>query len=363
MFFCEKRKLAAVTLAMSAVALTSSAQAHKHKFPVDDVEGSLSVMVLGSGGPQIQSSGRASAGYLIFIDGKPYAIMDAGSGTFKSLGMSGAHIGQVNTILLSHMHIDHVSEVPGIVKGIYFDGQLSGGRHTTPIDVFGPEGRAAGALYPASPPGVMPPHAASPRFPSTSEYMDALFAKDTGNFNYLRTFVGGVDGGPQIIGTFGYTAHDLSSTWNAGYAPNVIVDTTTADGSVLKITDVAVDHFEAPAVAYRIDYKGHSIVYTGDTHSTSDNIANLASGADYLIYDTSILDNIPNPMSPFAKRHTTPGRIGVVAAQAGVKTLVLSHLTPVSDPNIDSIIDEIKANGFTGKIKVARDLRVFNTDD
>lgn len=360
MLFSEKRKLAAVTLAISAVTLTSSALAKKDNVPVDDVEGSLSVMVLGSGGPQIQDSGRASAGYLIFVDGQPYAIMDAGSGTFKSLGMSGAHIGQVNTVLLSHMHIDHVADLPGIIKGIYFDGQLQGQQHTAPIDVYGPAGRAEGAVFTACS-TCTPPHAASPAFPSTSAFMAAMFAQTTGSFTYLRTFVGAVDGGPPIIGHFGYTAHDLSA--NTDDDPDVIIETTTADGSELKITDVAVNHFEAPALAYRIDYKDHSIVYTGDTHSSTDNIAYLASGADYLIYDTSILDNVPPPASPFAKRHTTPARIGQVAAAAGVKTLVLSHLTPVSDPNIDAIKAEIQAQGFTGKIKVARDLRVFNTDD
>jgi len=349
MFLSVKKTVAAVTFTLGAATLSAPVLADN--IPADDVEGSLSVMVLGSGGPQIQSSGRASAGYLVFADGQPYALMDLGGGTFKSLGMSGAHIGQVNTILLSHMHIDHVSEVPAVIKGIYFDATLQGTRHTTPIDVYGPEGRSSGALYPGSPP-----------FPSTTEYMDALFAKDTGNFNYLRKFVGGVDGGPQIIGTFGYQGHDLSSTWNAGYSPNVIVD-TTVDGSNLTITEVAIDHFEAPAVAYRIDYKGHSIVYTGDTHSTSDNLANLANNADIMVYDTSILDNAPPSFSPFAKRHTTPMRIGEVAAAAGVKTLVLSHLTPISEPNIDAIKDEINAQGFHGQIKVARDLRVFNTDD
>lgn len=349
MLFQFKKSLVAVTLALGVVSFSGQVLADKN--PLHDVEGDLSVMVLGSGGPQIQSSGRASAGYLVFSDGNPYAIMDAGSGTFKSLGMSGAHIGQVNTILLSHMHIDHVSELPGIVKGIYFDATLQGHRHTIPIDVYGPEGRNASTVYPGSPP-----------FPSTSEYMDAMFGKDTGSFNYLRRFVGGVDGGPQIIGQFGYTAHDLSADYSS-YSPHVIVDTTTAAGSELKITEVAIDHFEAPAVAYRVDYKGHSIVYTGDTHSSTDNIAQLASGANILVYDTSILDNAPPPFSPFAKRHTTPKRIGVVAAEAGVKTLVLSHLTPISDPNIDAIIDEIRANGFSGKIKVARDLKVFNTDD
>ena len=126
MFSCIKRSLAAVTVALGAATLSGPVLADKS--PVDDVEGSLSVMVLGSGGPQIQSSGRASAGYLIFADGQPAVLMDLGSGTFKSLGMSGAHIGQVNTILLSHMHIDHVSEVPGVVKGIYFDATLQGNR-------------------------------------------------------------------------------------------------------------------------------------------------------------------------------------------------------------------------------------------
>ena len=123
-----------------------------------------------------------------------------------------------------------------------------------------------------------------------------------------------------------------------------------------------MDHFEAPAVSYRIDYKGHSIVYTGDIHSSTENIVQLAAGADILIYDTSILDTIPPPPSPFAKRHTTPKRIGEVARDAGVKLLVLSHLTPVSDPNIDAIIDEIRAQGYTGKIKVARDLKVYHAN-
>lgn len=362
-----KRSLTAAAVLLTAAALSAPAQADPDP-AVNDVEGSLSVMVLGSGGPQIQSSGRASAGYLVFADGQPYAIMDAGSGTFKSLGMSGAHIGQVNTVLISHMHIDHVSELPGIIKGIYFDGQLSGARHTAPIDVYGPEGRAEGALYPACS-TCLPPHAASPAFPSISEYMDATFAQHTGTFTYLRTFVGGVDGGPPIIGHFGYTAHDLSADFKPNPvtldpAPiNTIVDTTTPDGSALTIKEVAVNHFEAPAIAYRIDYKGHSVVYTGDTNSSTNNIVRLAQGADMLIYDTSILDNVPPAFSPFHKRHTTPMRIGQVAAAAGVHFLVLSHLTPVSDPNIDAIKDEIRAQGFTGHIRVAKDLKVYNLGD
>lgn len=334
-----------LAVAIAAVSIASVAlPAYADKPPVSDVEGSLSVMVLGSGGPQFETSGRASAGYLIFADGQPFALMDLGSGTYKSIAMSGVHIGQLNHILLSHLHIDHASEIPGVIKGIYFDAQLQRHQHTAPIQVYGPEADTAGT------------------FPSTSQLMDGYFARGTGLFRYLRTFVGGVDGYPDIIGVFGYGAHDLPAAWQNEPPISTIID-TMVDNSELVVKDIAVDHFEAPAVAYRVNYKGHSIVYTGDTHSTTDNIVRLAQGADYLIYDTSILDDVPPPFSPFAKRHTTPRRIGEVATAAGVKTLVLSHLTPVSEPNIDSIIDEIRAQGFKGKIKVARDLRVFNTDD
>jgi ribonuclease BN (tRNA processing enzyme) len=52
-----------------------------------------------------------------------------------------------------------------------------------------------------------------------------------------------------------------------------------------------------------------------------------------------------------------------VAAAAGVKTLVLSHLTPISEPNIDAIKTEIAAQGFTGHIRVAKDLKVYNLGD
>ena len=40
------------------------------------VKGDLSVMVLGSGGPIVTAEGRASAGYLIFTDGKHHILMD-----------------------------------------------------------------------------------------------------------------------------------------------------------------------------------------------------------------------------------------------------------------------------------------------
>lgn len=305
---------------------------------VDRVHGPLSVMVLGSSGPMLQPSGRANAGYLVFTDGKPRLFMDLGAGTFKSLAESGAHVGQVNDILLSHLHIDHTCDVPGVIKGIYFAGREQGEPHTAPIQVYGP-----GNAY-------------NPKmFPSTVQFMNDLFGSQ-GIYRYLPAFVDGVDG-PPALGHFGYQAHNLSSIYDGATVHTIVDD----NGLVIK--EIAVDHYEAPAVAYRIEYKGYSIVYSGDTNSSTNNMIKLAQGADLLIYDTSILDNEPPPISPFHKRHTTPTRLGQVAAAANPRELVLSHLTPVSLPHITAIKKIIRDEGYTGKISEARDLKVYNVSD
>ena len=56
----------------------------------------------------------------------------------------------------------------------------------------------------------------------------------------------------------------------------------TDDGLV--ITAIAVDHGPVPAVAYRIEYKGHSIVYSGDTASNGPNMITISREADLLIH-------------------------------------------------------------------------------
>lgn len=69
------------------------------KLAGDRVKGDLSVMVLGSGGPMATASNRASAGYLIFLDGKPRILMDAGGGTFARLAESGVNIRDLDIVL------------------------------------------------------------------------------------------------------------------------------------------------------------------------------------------------------------------------------------------------------------------------
>ena len=342
------KKLIRGVFALLALVFVLPLMAHERhedhsRLAVDRVEGDLSVMVLGSGGPVATPAGRASAGYLVFTDGKPRLLMDLGGGTYKTLAASGANIHDMEYILLSHLHEDHMGELSPMIKSIYFQNNRAGTTRSFPINVYGPKDN-----------GVPFPGTSVEQYPSTTEYVHEHYDMPNGSDRYLRLFVKAISQGGS---TFNVQAHDLNSAV-AGAAEETLIN--TPDGLVVKA--IAVDHGPCPAVAYRIEYKGHSVVYSGDTGSKGPNMVTISRGADMLIYDTSILPDEPtNPV--FHTLHTEPARIGEVAVAAGVKSLVLSHITPVTDPRIDEVKSIIRANGFAGHLSVAHDLKVYNLGD
>lgn len=307
------------------------------------IKGPLSVMVLGSGGPVADAAGRASAGYLIFTDGKPRILMDLGGGTYKSIAQSGINIADMEYILLSHLHADHTGDLSSVVKTIYFHNRRANTNRSNPIHIYGPA--ANGKPFPGT---------TIPQYPASSTYANDHFAMPGGTERYLHIFVKAISQGGSA---FAFQPHDLSSA-----VPGAVVETLidTADGLVVK--SIAVDHGPVPSVAYRIEYKGQSIVYSGDTGSRGPNMVTISEQADLLIYDTAIMADEPtNPL--FHVLHTEPDRIAEVAIAAGVKKVVLSHITPVTDPRIDEVKDIIRDTGYEGKVKVAKDLKVYNLGD
>ncbi len=346
---------AAAAVLVSAATLSVPARAYEHhRMAVDKVKGSLSVMVLGSGGPEASPNGRASAGYLIFVEGKPRILMDAGGGTLKSLALSGTDIPNLDIVLLSHMHIDHEGEVPAMVKTLYFDNRAAGTFRTAPINFYGPG--ANGVTFPAA---VFPHDADVPQYPSTSDYINGLFNIKTGIDRYVNIFTRAIH-----AGVLNYKVSDIATA-----PPPKVGDlpiSTIYDQGGLVIKAIPVIHGPCPAVAYRIEYKGHSVVYSGDTDSQTNNMVRIGQGADLMIYDTSITDTLPNTYpgdKVFFSLHTKPTRMGQVAAAAQVKTLLLSHITRTSEPHLKQIEKAIRVQNFHGKLRVARDLAVYNLDD
>ena len=89
----------------------------------------------------------------------------------------------------------------------------------------------------------------------------------------------------------------------------------------------------------------------------------IPEGTDLLIYDTAIMDDAP-AASPghtvFFQLPTIPSRLGEVAARAQARAVLLSHLAPITEPNLAEIKRLIRAQGHEGKIRTARDLMVLN---
>lgn len=321
----------------------TSAQAEQKptRLAIDQVRGSLSVMVLGSGGPVATPSGRASAGYLIFVDGEPRILMDVGGGTFQRLAASGTNIKDLDIVLLSHLHIDHTGDLSSVIKTIYFHNRGAGTFRTAPVRIFGP------GINSATFPGTE-----ILQYPASTEYVDGHYHMEYGLERYLNIFATAISGGE-----FDYTVEDFS--------PDVTLPVRTIldeDGLVIKT--LGVIHGPVPSLAFRIEYRGKSIVYSGDTSSKTDNMIELAENPDLLIYDTAIMDDLPNGPNDgvFFALHTTPTRIGEVAAAAEPERLLLSHITPITEPRLNEVKRLIRAQGYEGRISAAEDLQVYNLD-
>jgi ribonuclease Z len=71
--------------------------------------------------------------------------------------------------------------------------------------------------------------------------------------------------------------------------------------------------------------RGRKIVYTGDTLPTSA-LVEFARGADLLIHDATAESSLEEKANRYG--HSTARQAGLVAKDAGVRTLVLTHVSP-----------------------------------
>ena len=302
---CAPPEGAHPSTAAAATASTACAPLAPSSSPFD-------LAVLGSGGPR--SFGRAASGYVVFVGGVARALVDVGPGAFVRLGEMGVDLRHLDTILLTHLHIDHSGDLPGFVKSR----DLTYGEPLT-FRIFGPSGGG--------------------EYPSTTAFVDRLFGAQ-GAFAYL----------PKSRNALKLEAVDLP------IAQGAPMREVLRDGD-LHVTSIAVDHDDVPALAFRVEHAGHSVVISGDLASKNDNLARLAEGADLLVYDTAVLDPPGSPPKLY-DLHTPPKRIGEIAAKAHVKALLLSHIPPDVERSQDAVVRSVRA-GYDGPTRMASDcLRV-----
>jgi len=285
--------------------------------PVSAQTSGLELVVLGSGGPG--ALGRAASSHLVLVAGTPRILVDAGPGTFARLGETKLSLSQVNIVLLTHLHIDHAGELPGLFKAR----AVSSGDAIV-FKVWGPTGAHG-----------RPPDA---RFPSTSRFLDLLFGKQ-GAFAYLSDFAA-----PITI-----EAHDIPAQVQKDPVPQAIYQ----EGALV-ITAIAGHHGDAPAVIYRIDCQGKSITFSGDVDAQGlPGLRTIAKGSDLLVFNSVVLDP-PGSRPVLYSLHTPPAAIGELARDAGVRSLLLSHLSPAVEHNQDAVRQSIERN-FHGPVSFAAD--------
>ena len=274
------------------------------------------LILLGTaGGPRPRKT-RSAPAQVIVVNETAY-VVDCGDGVARQLVIAGIPLANVRHVFLTHQHSDHNADYGNLLLLAWTAGLR------TRVDAWGPP-----------PLGQMTNH-----FMEMNSYDIAARIKDEGR-TPLQPLV---------------HVHELTTGGVVLQDENVRVRATLVDHPPV-----------VPAFGYRFDAEDRSIVISGDTRP-SDNLIELAKGADVLVHDAfyapaidRLVAGVPN--APDLKRsilshHTTAEDAGRVAHAAGVKTLVLSHLLPPEDPEVtDQMwIDAASAN-FDGRVVVGKDL-------
>ncbi len=271
------------------------------------------LQVLGSGGPEITDR-RASSGYLVWHNGRARILVDIGPGSMLRFEQSGAQIEDLDLILLTHLHVDHSGDLPGLVKAAFFS------ERTRDLPIYGPTGNA--------------------RMPDTVAFVQALFAAPAGAYRYLGDFLSGE-------AAFRLLPMNVSAEIQSEQALAVT--------SAFKVSAVSVQHGAIPALAWRIDIAGRSIAFSGDTNGESQNLAQLAKSVDLLVAHNAV----PQAAQGVERKlHMPPSVIGMIAADAKAQQLVLSHRMRRTLGREAETRREIRKH-YTGPIAFAEDGQCF----
>jgi ribonuclease BN (tRNA processing enzyme) len=266
----------------------------------------VAMQVLGSGGPRINRD-RASSSYLLWIGAQARILVDMGGGAFLRFGQAQAKLSDLSLVAISHLHPDHVSDLPALLW-------LSHEARKDPLPIVGPSGNDA-----------------APTFPM---FLSRLFDEKNGAFQVLGSTLG--------ADTAGGVRLDVR-----------VVDATKAEPSTaydqqgVVVTALGIPHGNVPTLAYRVQTRDVSVVFSSDQTGTNPRFVEFAKGANLLVMHLAIGAGASNP------RHASPAVVGRVARDAGVGRLIVSH---IGEFDLDAAIAELK-KFYTGPLTVGADLQ------
>jgi ribonuclease Z len=299
---------------------------------MDTLPDGLHVGICGSGAPlpDRDRGGPCTA----VVAGKRLFVVDAGDGAARTLGLMGLGAPDA-AVLLTHFHSDHIDGLGNLALQ-----RWAGMSAAEPLPVHGPEG----------------------------------VQRITAGFNEVYA----IDAGYRIA----HHGADVVRPSGVGMAARPFAIPDGADSVVVldedgvKVTAFRVAHDPVhPAVGYRFDYKGRSVVVSGDT-APSPVLAAQARGVDLLVHealspelvailrDGAIRAGNPKRAKIFADipgYHTSPEDAARLAQAAGAKALLLTHIIPpLRVQALEGPFLGRSRQLFEGKLWIARDGQLYS---
>lgn len=277
---------------------------------------SIKVTLLGTGAP-FASLERFGPSTLIEAGDRKFLI-DAGRGALQRLAQARVDWKDIDAVLLTHLHSDHVVGFPDL----WLTGWLVRPGRAEPLTLWGPRGTVAMATH-----------------------LREAFAFDI----QLRQSDDGASRTGHLI-----NAVDI--------AEGVVYDS----GGV-RITAFLVDHgLVQPAFGYRVDHAGRSVVVSGDTR-LSENLIRHAMNVDVLIHEVASADAFVRAGVPadrakaIVARHVSPEEAGQVFARTRPRLAVFSHVIHAIATDEDILPGTRRT--YAGPVEVGVDLMVITIGD
>lgn len=281
------------------------------------------VTILGSGDPYVNKS-QASASLLVEVGNaeRDLFFFDLGSGSLANFDGLGLPVTDTTKVFLSHLHADHVGDMPTLLWSLAKAGRRD------PVEVWGPAGAEE----------HLGTHA-------WGRHIQAAHAWDMTSLN----------GHPGQSGARAITTEVPYDRTDVVYRRNGVT-----------ITSFPVIHIHDGAVGYRLDYAGRSIVFSGDTRPCR-HLVEACDGADLLVHETfptaAVLSQKAGMPLAVAEMivegaHTSPAMAGRVFERAGARMSAMWHLA-VDHQTIGPVFSEMRAN-HDGPVVICQDLTTFD---
>ncbi len=296
--------------------------------PLAELPDGLHVVLCGAGGPLADPV--RSGPCVAVIAGRTLVVVDAGSSAARNLTRMSLPPAAVAALFVTHFHSDHIDGLGELALL-----RWTGGAHTDPLPVYGPEG--------------------------VEEVVEGFGRAYRQDASYRVAHHG-----PETVppsGT-GMTAHPFP-------VPPLGESAVVWDKDGLRVTAFAVDHGPVqPAVGYRFDYGGRSLLVSGDTRKSA-NLEAQARGVDLLVHealspqlvqrlhDGAVATgraNIAKITADIPNYHASPVEAAEVAQAAGAKHLLFYHvIPPLPLPGLDVVFLEGVSDAFRGGVTLGQD--------